>query len=69
MDIITTITSALTSFVTSSASAIGTGVEGLLTVSGTNGRTLSTAGIVIFTLFGMGLAVGLMHLIIGIFTR
>lgn len=70
MNIITTIVDALSSFVTASASAIGTGVEGLLTTTnGTDGRVLSTAGIVIFTLFGLGLATGLMHLIIGIFTR
>lgn len=69
MDIISTITTALSSFITSSAQAIASGVESLLTTTGTNGPVLNTAGIVIFTLFGLGLAVGLMHLIIGVFTR
>lgn len=69
MNIVTTITSAMTSFITSSASAIGTGVQGLLVQSGTNGNELSIAGIVLFTLLGVGFATGLMHLIIGIFTR
>ena len=64
-DMVTTITSTLTSFVTGSATAIGEGLETLLFVTDTDGAIsgLTSAGTVIFTLLGIGFGVGLMGVI------
>lgn len=69
MGIVQAIVSALQETITGSASAIGSGIEGLLfeTVEGT--QTLSTAGQVIFTLFGLGMGVGLMYVIFNLVVR
>lgn len=63
--IITTITGALTSFVTGSATAISGGLETLLFTTGTDGAIsgLTAAGTTIFTMFAIGAGVGLMSVI------
>lgn len=65
MGIVETITTSLTSFVTSSATAIGDGLTNLLFEVGTDGAIsgVSNAGQVIFTLLGIGFGVGLMYVI------
>ena len=64
MDIVSTIVESLTSFVTGSATAIGDGLTALLFVTDSSGVTgLSNPGIVIFTMLGIGFAVGLMGVI------
>lgn len=67
MNIIKTITDALTEFLTSSTSAIGDGVEALFTTTGTDGEmALSTLGTIMFTMLGLGFAVGLVYVIINL---
>lgn len=67
MNIIQTITSALTEFLTSSTQAIGQGVEALFTETGSDGQVvLSTLGVIIFTMLGLGFAVGLVYVIINL---
>ena len=64
-NVLTTIIQALTDFVTGSATAIGDGLETLLFVTGTDGAIsgLTSAGSVIFTLVGIGMAVGIMGVV------
>lgn len=67
MNIIQTITDALTEMLTASTSAIGQGVEALFTVEGANGeKALSTLGVIMFTIVGLGFAVGLVYVIINL---
>ena len=64
MNIVNTIVESLTAFVTGSASAIGDGLTALLFVTDESGITgLSNPGIVIFTMLGIGFAVGLMGVV------
>lgn len=67
MEVVSTLVTALTEFITGSASAIGEGITELLFTSNAEGITgLSNAGVVIFTIMGIGFAVGLMHVIFGL---
>lgn len=70
MNIVSTIVTSLTEIITGSASAIGDGIQGLLFTTGADGEmVLSTAGVTIFTLFGLGMGVGLMYVIFGLVVR
>lgn len=70
MNIVSTIVTSLTGIITGSASAISDGIQGLLFTTGTDGQmVLSTAGVTIFTLFGLGMGVGLMYVIFGLVVR
>lgn len=69
MGIIETIVSALSDIVTGSAQAIGTGVQDLLFDTVNDTQVLSTTGQVIFTLFGLGMGVGLMYVIFNLVVR
>ena len=70
MNIVSTIVTSLTEIITGSASAIGDGIEGLLFTTGTDGEmVLSTAGVTLFTLFGLGCGIGLMWVIFGLVVR
>ena len=66
MDIISTIVEALTEMLTGSVTAIGQGVNALFTVEGGG---LSTLGIILMTFVGLGLAVGLVYVIINLVRR
>ena len=65
-DIIQTIVTALTEMVTGSANAIGTGLQSLLFTTNGDVQTLSSGGIVILTMVGIGFAIGLMRVIFGL---
>lgn len=67
MNIVSTIVDALTQMVTGSASAIGDGVQGLMLNE--EGTGLSQTGVIIFSLLGIGFAVGLMSVIFNLVTR
>ena len=70
MNIVETIVTSLTDFVTGSAQAIGDGLTALLFVTNESGITgLSNPGIVIFTMLGIGFAVGLMGVIFSLIRR
>lgn len=71
MNIVETIVGALTDIVSGSASAIAEGATALLLTTGTDGQVtgLSNVGIIIFTLFGLGMGVGLMYVIFNLVTR
>lgn len=70
MNIIETIVSALTEMLQGSTQAITTGVQNLFVVTSDNGdQALSTLGIIVFTLLGMGFAVGLVYVIINLVRR
>ena len=71
MNIVETIVSALTEIVSGSATAISDGVVGLLLETSADGAVtgLSNTGIIIFTLFGLGMGVGLMYVIFNLVTR
>lgn len=67
MNIVTTIVTALTEMVTGSATAIGEGVQNLLLNE--EGTGINSTGIIIFSLLGVGFAVGLMSVIFNLVTR
>lgn len=67
MNIVTTIVTALSEMVTGSATAIGEGVQNLMLNE--EGTGLSQTGIIIFSLLGIGFAVGLMGVIFSLVTR
>lgn len=71
MNIVETIVSAVTEIVSGSAGAISDGVVALLLETNTDGSVtgLSNTGIIIFTLFGLGMGVGLMYVIFNLVTR
>jgi hypothetical protein len=71
MDIVSTIVTAITEIISGSASAISDGVVALLLETDTSGVVtgLSNTGIIIFTLFGLGMGVGLMYVIFNLVTR
>lgn len=70
MEIVETIVSALTEFVVGSATAIGDGLTALLFVTNEGGIAgLSNPGIVIFTILGIGFAVGLMGVIFSLIRK
>jgi len=70
MNIIETIVTSMTDFVVGSANAIGDGLTALLFVTDSTGITgLSNPGIVIFTVLGIGFAVGLMGVIFSLVRR
>lgn len=70
MNIVTTIVEALTEMLTGSTQAITEGVQALFVVTGTDGeQSLSTLGVIIFTLLGLGFAVGLVYVIINLVRR
>lgn len=67
MNIIQTITGALTEFLTASTQAISEGVEALFTATNAEGEMgLSTLGTIIFVMLGLGFAVGLVYVIINL---
>ena len=68
-EIVTTITTALADMIGGSATAISDGVVGLLLVENNGEYALSETGIVIFTLFGISCAVGLMYVVFNLVTR
>lgn len=70
-EIITTIVDSVTGIVGGSAGAISEGVIALLFNTGADGQItgLSQTAIVIFTLFGLGMGVGLMYVIFNLVTR
>lgn len=69
MGIVTTITTAISEMISGSATAISDGVVGLLLVENNGEYALSNTGIVIFSLFGISCAVGLMYVIFNLVTR
>ena len=68
-EIVTTITTTLAEMIGGSATAIGDGVVGLLLVENGGEYALSETGLIIFTLFGISMAVGLMYVVFNLVTR
>lgn len=72
MNIVTTIVTAITEIISGSARAISDGVVALLLETNAESGAvtgLSSTGIIIFTLFGLGMGVGLMYVIFNLVTR
>ena len=70
MGIVETVVTSLSEIISGSAAAIGSGITGLLFTQGADGElVISNAGTVIFTLFGLGMGVGLMYVIFGLVVR
>lgn len=70
-NIIQVIVDSITAIIGGSAGAISDGVIALLFNTGTDGQItgLNQTAIVIFTLFGLGMGVGLMYVIFNLVTR